>query len=130
MFFYPFNYGKDVCVGLEEFGICLGAVRTFGNHIGDWEHISLRLQNSEPVEAYIAVHSFGAWYNWNRTESRFEFREGDPLIRANLQNRNGEQLPESKIDVEYPQYLDLEDGRPAVFSANGSHGTWTQPGKH
>ena len=39
-------------------------------------------------------------------------------------------LPESKIDVEYPQYLDLEDGRPAVFSANGSHGTWTQPGEY
>ena len=31
-------------------------------------------------------------------------------------------------DVPYPEYLDLEDGRIAVFSANGSHGTWAQPG--
>ena len=33
-----------------------------------------------------------------------------------------------RIDVDYPEFLDLEEGRPAVFSANGSHGVWAQPG--
>ena len=32
------------------------------------------------------------------------------------------------MDVDYPEFLDLEEGRPAVFSANGSHGVWAQPG--
>ncbi len=31
-------------------------------------------------------------------------------------------------EVPYPTHLDLEEGRIAVFSANGSHGTWAQPG--
>jgi len=129
-FFYPYNYGKDVCVGLEEFGICLGSVRTFGNHVGDWEHLSLRIQNGEPVEAYLGVHSFGAWYTWDRNSSRFEFSEGEPLRMETEEDNLDIDLPETRIEVEYPRYLDLEDGRIAVFSANGSHGTWAQPGKH
>jgi len=54
--FYPFNYGKDVCVGIDTGGLCLGEVKTFGNHVGDWEHVSLRLQGGQPREIYLGVH--------------------------------------------------------------------------
>ena len=36
---------------------------------------------------------------------------------------------EIRIDVEYPEFLDLVGGRPEIFSANGSHGVWSQPGQ-
>ncbi|XP_023337870.1 putative vacuolar protein sorting-associated protein TDA6 [Eurytemora carolleeae] len=125
--FYPYNYGKDVCVGLEEFGFCVGDWQTFGNHIGDWEHVSLRFQGGEPLMIYVGVHSFGAWYSWDRSANRFVFSHGEPLKKKTI--RNGKTL-EMRIDVDYPEFLDLEEGRPAVFSANGSHGVWAQPGKH
>ena len=29
-----------------------------GNHVGDWEHVSLRLQRGQPVEMYLGVHRY------------------------------------------------------------------------
>lgn len=49
--FYPFSEGKAVCVlDLGFFGtwpipsmggVCLGQMKEYGNHVGDWEHMSL-----------------------------------------------------------------------------------------
>ena len=49
--FYPFSQGKAICTfNMGRFGawpiprvndICLGDIKVFGNHVGDWEHISL-----------------------------------------------------------------------------------------
>ena len=56
-FFSPYNYGKDTCVGLEtENGTCRGFVKTFGNHVGDWEHVEIRFQDRRPTDIYISVH--------------------------------------------------------------------------
>ena len=65
-FFSPYNYGKDTCVGLEtEDGECtgflpdepiFGFVKTFGNHVGDWEHVEIRFQGGTPTDIYISVH--------------------------------------------------------------------------
>ena len=35
-----------------------------------------------------------------------------------------------RIDVDYPDFLYLEEGRPSVFCANGSHGMWAMEGRH
>jgi hypothetical protein len=35
-----------------------------------------------------------------------------------------------RIDIDYPDFLYLEEGRPTVFAANGSHGMWAQEGKY
>jgi len=126
-FFYPFNYGKDVCVGVESGSLCIGGVKTFGNHVGDWEHVSLRLQGGQPVQIYVGVHSFGAWYDWDPASQSFKFSEGEPVVRK--VKREGKFL-KVKLDVDYPKELFLEEGHPAVFSANGSHGVWAQEGKH
>ena len=65
-FFSPYNYGKDTCVGLEtEDGECrgllpdepiFGFIKTFGNHVGDWEHVEIRFQGGMPTDIYISVH--------------------------------------------------------------------------
>eukprot|EP00092_Neocalanus_flemingeri_P017694 GFUD01019140.1.p1 GENE.GFUD01019140.1~~GFUD01019140.1.p1 ORF type:complete len:354 (+),score=85.06 GFUD01019140.1:245-1306(+) len=126
--FYPFNYGKDVCLGIESGSSCVGSWRTFGNHVGDWEHVSLRLQGGQPTKIYVGVHSFGAWYDWVPAEEKFVFVEGEPMFQKTF--REGKFINEIKLDVEYPQELLLEEGHPAVFSANGSHGVWAEEGKH
>ena len=72
---------QDVCVGIDTGSGCLGEWKTFGksfnininpclliswksktiiagNHVGDWEHVSLRLQRGQPVEMYLGVHRY------------------------------------------------------------------------
>ena len=86
---------------MEASGACIGSWMTFGNHVGDWEHVSLRLQGGQPVQIYVGVHrwvvmmmmmvvvvviiifsfSFGAWYDWDRAGERFLFSEGSPVVR-------------------------------------------------
>lgn len=49
--FYPYNRGKSMCtVDMGPFGdwpipkvnnLCYGAVKEYGNHVGDWEHMTL-----------------------------------------------------------------------------------------
>lgn len=49
--FYPFSQGKSLCTfDMGRFGAwpipkvnnyCLGNIKEFGSHVGDWEHISL-----------------------------------------------------------------------------------------
>lgn len=49
--FYPFSEGKTICVlDLGFFGswpiptvagVCVGMLKEYGSHIGDWEHMSL-----------------------------------------------------------------------------------------
>jgi len=117
--FYPYNYGKDVCIGLDPNGNCNGPIDgpiwTFGNHISDWEHTAIRFQFGQPTDMYLAAHGFGAKYAYNETSKTFEFYHGDNM---------------GPVEVDYPKTVYLSDGHPEVFSANGSHGTWALPGVH
>ena len=56
--FYPYNYGKDVCVGLESQNLtCYGFdYHTFDNHVGDWEHAEIRFQYGQPVGIFLSSH--------------------------------------------------------------------------
>lgn len=87
--FFPYDTGKVV----------IGS--TFGCHVGDWEHITVRLakftENDvtyvKPVSVAIPAHSFTNYSDW-----------GDL----------------SKIDNTHP----------VVYCANGTHGMWKDPGAH
>jgi hypothetical protein len=58
--FYPYNNGKRVCIGLyTEWGGCLGSYGTFGNHVGDWEHMTVRFVDGRPHVVYLSQHSEG-----------------------------------------------------------------------
>lgn len=87
--FTPYNKSKEV-LGME-----------FGNHIGDWEHITVRLikerKNStiywRPIIVCFSAHDFINCYSWNDI---------------------------ARIDATHP----------VVYTALGSHGMWSTEGNH
>lgn len=86
--YYPYNRGKSV------------ADTIWGNHVGDWEHITVRLLEQPdgslaPSQVYLSAHSFGGAYDWNSGE--VEVHDGT---------------------------------HPVAYAAWGSHGFWAQPGDH
>jgi len=69
--FYPYNQGKRVCLGASIKGRCIGKCRWFGNHVGDWEHVTIRLKNNLPFAMYISAHNFGGKYNYDNYRGTF-----------------------------------------------------------
>lgn len=60
-FYYPYNRGKEVVDTI------------WGNHVGDWEHITVRTMRGAddvltPVQVYLSAHSFGGVYEWAEVE--------------------------------------------------------------
>ena len=57
-FFYPYNRGKRVCIGLYiDYLIdkgCAGEYSVFGNHVGDWESVVIRFEDGYITKAYYA----------------------------------------------------------------------------
>lgn len=87
--FTPYNKSKEI-LGIE-----------FGNHIGDWEHITIRLMKENinssiswrPIIVCYSAHDFINCYSWNNIE---------------------------KIDATHP----------VAYTALGSHGMWSTEGQH
>ncbi len=84
----PYNRGKSVLDTI------------WGNHVGDWEHITVRLLRDpegaySASQIYLSAHNFGGAYDFGGGE--IELFEGT---------------------------------HPVVYSASGSHGFWAQPGDH
>lgn len=77
--FFPFNGpGKAKIWGIVTFP--LGKI---GQHIGDWEHLTLRISNfnGELRSVYLSQHSRGIWIS----ASELEFEDGNrPAIYASL----------------------------------------------
>jgi len=92
-FWFPYNRGKYVAI----------ADTTFGHHVGDWEHISIRLKPEWDEgtgqwvyvlhEIYLSAHDFGETYS-----------------------------PD--------EITEWESTHPVVFTAWGSHGIWLEEGDH
>ncbi|XP_019640456.1 PREDICTED: putative vacuolar protein sorting-associated protein TDA6 [Branchiostoma belcheri] len=99
--FYPYNRGKRVCIGVRILGSCVGGYSTFGHHVGDWEHMKIRLENGQPISIYVSAHDFGGEYYWDAASQTYN-KPGD-IVRT--------------------------DGtHPVLYSAKGSHGLWSTPG--
>ena len=55
-FFYSYNLGNTV------FNV------RFGNHVGDWEHTTVRFQHGVPKAVFFSEHAFGEAYTWDAVE--------------------------------------------------------------
>ncbi|SFT00474.1 jacalin-like lectin [Marininema halotolerans] len=60
---YPYNRGK-ISKNLESFASFFGIHGGIGNHVGDWEGISIRLENGQPTRTEINYHSWSKMYDW------------------------------------------------------------------
>lgn len=76
--FYPFN--GPAKAKLEFMTISLGKI---GEHVGDWEHVTLRISNfnGELQGIYFSQHSGGIWVR----ASQLEFQNGNkPVVYSSL----------------------------------------------
>lgn len=77
--FFPYNEGKEVCFlgkvpAPTIFGACLGRRKTMGNHVGDWEHMSISFQGKPvPYELYMAAHDAGVYYRYDASKRIFKY---------------------------------------------------------
>lgn len=55
-FFYSYNLGNAV------FNV------RFGNHVGDWEHTTIRFHNGVPNAVFFSEHNFGSVYSYEAVE--------------------------------------------------------------
>jgi hypothetical protein len=55
--FYPYQRGKSI-------GPILGDETTFGNHVGDWEHMTFRFVNARPYRVFLSAHAGGETYEF------------------------------------------------------------------
>ncbi|XP_031622573.1 uncharacterized protein LOC116340290 [Contarinia nasturtii] len=126
--FYPYSQGKSICtLSLgpfgnlpipQIFGVCLGTKKDFGSHVGDWEHMTLYFNGrKEPDQMYVSAHDAGAYYQYERLTGTFDFRRQETR-KGILQHPN------------FPRTVVTSKNHPVLFSAQGSHGLWTAPGKH
>ncbi|MFS7888485.1 putative vacuolar protein sorting-associated protein [Helianthus anomalus] len=91
--FCPFNGPGCLKIGLMNYQLS-----TVGQHVGDWEHIALRISNftGDLWSVYLSQHSAGVWVD----PSDLEFIEGNkPIVYA---SRNGH--------ANYPHAGDLLQG--------------------
>ncbi|KAG5345009.1 VPS62 protein, partial [Acromyrmex heyeri] len=127
--FYPFSEGKTICVlDLGFFGswpiptiggVCIGTLKEYGSHIGDWEHMSLYFKDNEyPLAMYVSAHDVGAFYQYDPRNGTFIY-ESQETRKGLFQKPT---FPEKVYTA--------GDSHPILFSARGSHGLWTAPGKH
>ncbi|XP_032691003.1 uncharacterized protein LOC116853843 [Odontomachus brunneus] len=127
--FYPFSEGKTICVlNLGFFGswpiptvgsVCIGTLKEYGSHIGDWEHMSLYFKDKEhPLTMYVSAHDAGAFYRYDPQNGTFVY-ESQETRKGLFQKPT------------FPEKVYTAGGsHPILFSARGSHGLWTAPGKH
>ncbi|MBN1204694.1 MAG: Vps62-related protein [Myxococcaceae bacterium] len=78
--FYPYNNGKLVCVGYEVDGNCVGDRVRFGNHVGDWEHMTVRFVDGRPSQIHLAQHSHGQTFVYG--DKVLALAQGRPTLYA------------------------------------------------
>ena len=92
-FFYSYNLGQTV-----------SGIR-FGNHVGDWEHCTVRFEDGMPRAVFMSEHAGGQAYAWDAVEKRkLKVTDSDGSVR----------------EVE----------RFVLYSAVGSHAMYANPGDH
>ena len=64
---------------------------------------------------YVSMHTYGAYYAYDRRKNMFYYRGKDTRLGIPLKPK-------------YPQVLKMDGTHPVVYAALGSHGLWAGPG--
>lgn len=122
--FYSFSSSSTVVVSFSGkvpspriFNKCLGHLKTMGNHVGDWEHMSLSFSGKDiPDKLFLSVHDTGVYYTYDSYRRYFKYEY--KVVRKGV-NR----VPK------FPEILRSQGEHPVVFAAKGSHGLWASDGE-
>ncbi|KAJ4349060.1 Vacuolar protein sorting-associated protein 62 [Ascochyta clinopodiicola] len=95
-FFYSYNLGNTV------FNV------RFGNHVGDWEHTTVRFHNGVPKAVFFSEHAFGEAYTWDAVEKMGK--------RVSLHTNYNKERSNTH--------------QPIGFSATGTHAMYATAGVH
>ncbi|GKC63586.1 putative vacuolar protein sorting-associated protein 62 [Tanacetum coccineum] len=100
--YYPFNGGSKFQVG--PYTLNLGRI---GEHVGDWEHIRLRIENYSGVlqSIYLSQHAKGEWI----PADKFEYINGRPVVYASLHDHAHYSAPTKKIHFNAEELVDPND---------------------
>jgi hypothetical protein len=121
--FYPYNNGKRVCMGYYSsfFGGCIGGYSSFGNHVGDWEHVTVRFVDGRPAQVALSQHDGGQILDYG--SSLLPLFNGRPVVFA-AEGSHG-LYPDARSHV----YKNLDNGD--YLSDDTSYGiawdTWRAP---
>ncbi|XP_027916011.1 uncharacterized protein LOC114175452 [Vigna unguiculata] len=100
--FYPFNGSSRAKVKFISF--LLGKI---GEHVGDWEHVTLRLSNfsGELWQVYFSQHSKGTWVD----SSQIEFQSGGnkPLFYSSLHGHST--YPHAGLNLQGEDNIGIRD---------------------
>src|SRR4051812_19380601 len=55
--FFPYNWGKNVCLTLAPKDHCMGKRHQMDNHVGDWEGLTVQVQNNKVVGVRVGAHA-------------------------------------------------------------------------
>ncbi|SMR56264.1 unnamed protein product [Zymoseptoria tritici ST99CH_3D1] len=101
-FFYSFNLGQTVL-----------NIR-FGNHVGDWEHTTVRFVNGKPTQIFLSEHNFGQALTYSAVEKYIPSHDSTGTMIGSWSNATAASRAK----------------RPVVYSALGSHAMYATPGLH
>ncbi len=76
--FYPYQRGKYINPVLWD-------ETWYGNHVGDWEHLTVRLVSGRPYRVFLATHGWGTTYEF-----------GDPNLKM---HRAGLHQPDRRVST-------------------------------
>jgi hypothetical protein len=113
-FYYPYNRGKNI----------LGTV--FGNHVGDWEHVTVRLYRQQDTQGRWTLEPFTDPVEQNVREGKVT-NAGIPEDAGSFYHAYhtfGKTHPWTAV----PKVPDTQ--HPVIYSALGSHGVWLIAGEH
>ncbi len=125
---YPYNRGKSV----------LGT--TYGHHVGDWEHATVRLTQHwangvwslKPSQMHLPYHESGVTHQWQALE-KVVWQVWLPIIITDGPVQSPLSVPdhhESGLHAVHTVGSDSPLTHAVVFAAWGSHGLWSTPGQH
>lgn len=104
-FFYPYNLGKRAILCPSSPFLKTDTRITFGNHVGDWERVTLLFKMEEnfaqPIEVRYDFHQWENYYNWNTRK----WVRGEDDFKNDMFTKEGD--------------------HPVGYIGRGGHGTWT-----
>lgn len=110
MLFFPYNEGKNACMTYAPSDNCMDKRVMMGDHVADWELVSIRFVNGIPQSIHVGAHG----NDQPDTGSTYFCCAWTPSGKASR----------SEVSIQWIGQ------HPIVYAAGGSHGIWATVGTH